>query len=116
METLVTGEVVLDEASESFSNATVYVRLQDVSRIDAKSEIVAEEVMRSVSVDTSEKTSFPFSIQGQLPDRTANYIVTVHVDVNNDGKFSNGDFITTESIPVLTHGYPNDVVIHVVQI
>ena len=116
METLVTGEVVLPEASESFSNATVYIRLEDVSRIDAKSVIVAEEVLRSVSIDASEKTSIAFSIQGELPTQTADYIVTVHVDANNDGKRNKGDFITTETIPVLTHGYPNDVVIHVVQI
>ena len=116
METLVTGEVVLPEANESFSNATVYIRLEDVSRIDAKSVIVAEEVLKSVSVNASEKTSIAFSIQGELPTQTADYIVTVHVDSNNDGKRNRGDFITTESIPVLTHGYPNDVVIHVVQI
>ena len=31
----------------------------------------------------------------------------VHVDVDNDGKISVGDYINMESYPVLTYGNPN---------
>jgi len=116
MESLVTGKVVFDEGSRPFSDATVYVRLVDVSRIDAASEIVAESVLPAVSLDMDKENSFAFSIQGELPNRTAHYIVSVHIDVDNDGKLSKGDYFTTQSFPVLTHGYSDHAVVRVTPI
>ena len=98
MESLVTGKVVFDKGSLPFSDATVYVRLLDVSRVDAASEIIAESVLRAVSLDMHKETSFAFSIPGELPKRTARYNVSVHIDVDNDGKLSKGDYFTTQKI------------------
>ena len=116
MESLVTGKVVFDKGSQPFSDATVYVRLVDVSRVDAASEIVAERVLRAVSLDMRTETSFAFSIPGKLPSQTARYNISVHIDVDNDGKLSKGDYFTTQSYPVLTHGYPDHVVVRVTPI
>jgi len=116
MESLVTGKVVFDEGSRPFSDATVYVRLVDVSRVDAASDIVAETILRAVSLDMRKETSFAFSIPGELPERNAHYNISVHIDVDNDGKLSKGDYFTTQSFPVLTHGYSNHVIVRVTPI
>lgn len=116
MESLVTGKVVFDEGSRAFSDAIVYARLLDVSRVDAASDIVAESVLHAVSLDMRRETSFTFSIPGQLPEPSARYEVTVHIDVDKDGKLSKGDYFTTQSYPVLTHGYPDHVIVRVTPI
>ena len=116
MEPLVTGKVVFEKGSRPFSDATVYVRLLDVSRVDAASEIVAESVLRAVSLDMRNETSFDFSIPGKLPNPTARYNISVHIDGDNDGKRGKGDYLTTQSYPVLTHGYSDHVVVRVTPI
>jgi hypothetical protein len=52
-------------------------------------------------------------LQGRVPDMRARYQVRVHVDVDKDGKVSRGDYITTESYPVLTFGHPSRVRVRV---
>ena len=116
MEFLVTGKVVFNEGSRPFSDATVYIRIVDVSRVDAASEIVAERVLYAVSLDMLQETSLAFSISGELPKRTAHYNVSVHIDVDNDGNLSKGDYFTTQSYPVLTHGYTDYIVVCVTPI
>jgi hypothetical protein len=48
---------------------------------------------------------------GQIPDDQASYTVRVHMDVDGDGRVSRGDYLRMESVPVLTHGYPNRVTV-----
>jgi uncharacterized lipoprotein YbaY len=107
---LVSGEISIADSGSSFSGATVYVRLEDVSQADAASTVVAEQVMRDVS---SADLPLSFSLSGELPDEQANYIVSVHVDVDDNGALNAGDFITMESYPVITHGAPNRINVEV---
>jgi hypothetical protein len=45
------------------------------------------------------------------------YAVSVHIDVDNNGKINSGDFISMESYPVITDRYPKDnVIVHVRQV
>ena len=45
------------------------------------------------------------------------YAVSVHIDVDNNGKINSGDFISMESYLVITDGYPKDnVIVHVRQV
>jgi hypothetical protein len=55
----------------------------------------------------------PFRLRGTLPDNLARYTVRVLVDVDGDGRIGSGDYLNTESYPVLTRGYPDRVVIRV---
>jgi uncharacterized lipoprotein YbaY len=108
---LVSGEILFGEGSEAFSGGTVYVRLEDVSRADAPSRIVAEQVIRHVGYQPGQTGTLAFELRGQVPDEHARYIVSVHVDVDGDGQVSRGDYITMESYPVLTQGYPRQVIV-----
>jgi len=109
---LLCGEVIF-EGTRSFTGATVYVRLEDVSRLDAPSMVIAEQVIRSVVHQAGSQQGLEFSLYGQIPDEQASYTVRVHVDVDGDGRVSHGDFLSMESYPVLTHGYPNRVKVRV---
>jgi uncharacterized lipoprotein YbaY len=105
---LVVGEVRFPEDARPFSGATVYIRLENTSRQDAGSQIVAEQVVQDFSYKGS-KTKLQFELYGEPPDPRASYNVRVHVDVDRDKQISTGDYITTESYPVLTYGYPRRV-------
>jgi hypothetical protein len=109
---LLYGEVIF-EGTRSFAGAIVYVRLEDVSRLDAPSAVIAEQVIRDVAHQAGSQQGLEFSLYGQIPDDQASYTVRVHVDVDGDGRVSRGDYLSMESVPVLTHGYPNRVTVRV---
>lgn len=110
-EPLIDGEIIFDEGTRSFSGATVYARLEDVSRADAPSKVVVEQVIRNVSHQAGHSRTLPIDLRGKIPNEEASYVVRVHVDVDGDGQVSRGDYISMESHPVLTFGYPNQVVV-----
>jgi uncharacterized lipoprotein YbaY len=97
----VTGTIVFGADLEPFVGATVYVRLEDVSRIDASALVVAETVRREVRAGGQAPSEIKFSLKGPPLDPRARYVVRVHVDVDADGQVGVGDYVSTESHPVL---------------
>lgn len=110
---LVTGEILFAQEAHSFSGATVYVRLEDVSLADAPARVVAEQVISDLSYEAGSQAKLEFRLDGEIPDERASYSVCVHVDLNGDEKVSRGDYISMESYPVLTFGYPKQVSVRV---
>ncbi len=110
---LLSGRVVFEDSAESFGGATLRVFLQDTSLADADAVNVAEQVTENVSYDAGARTALPFELHGEPPDESAHYTVRVHVDLDGDGRVSRGDFINTESYPVLTRGRPREVTVKV---
>lgn len=103
----VRGEVLIGVDAPAFSRATVYVRLEDVSRVDAAARIVAEQVVGDVSHAPASVVSIPFAVSAaEVVDERTTYVVRVHVDVDRDRRVGRGDFVSTESHPVLTFGRP----------
>jgi uncharacterized lipoprotein YbaY len=101
---VIQGEVHLADASSSIPNATIYVRLVDVSLADAPSEVIAEEVLENVSIDSEHPTPITFSIRASNLDEDASYSLSVHVDLSGSGDISVGDYITMQSYPVSSTG------------
>ena len=110
---LVSGDIYFEETSKPVSNATVYIRLEDVSRLDAASVLISEEILYDAALVGDGKDRLNFKLYGEVPDAKADYIVRVHVDVDKDGQVSQGDYITMESYPVLTWGHPSQVSLRV---
>jgi len=106
---LVNGEIPLGEAKRSFTGATVHVQLEDVSYADAPSRVIAEQVIPNVSHESGTEHALRFALYGDAPDEKGRYIVTVHVDLQGQGRVNRGDYLSMESHPVLTHGYPNQI-------
>lgn len=114
----VTGRIVLPKAaSRRRRAAAVVVQVEDTSRMDVGSTVVAEQ--RRTDVDLAKAgTDLPFSVAvpAGLIDRRASYNVRVHVDTSGNGEVTEGDYISTASHPVLTHGYPNEAVVPVIEV
>lgn len=113
---LVTGSVILGGELKSFTNATVYVRLEDVSRADGAAIVAAEDVLKGVSHRAGDEARLEFALYGASPAENADYSLSVHVDVDADGEISRGDYISTQSYPVLTYGRPNRVEVRVEEV
>ncbi len=111
-ELLVSVEITFEDA-ESFSGATVYVRLEDVSRADMPAQVVAEQVLRDVSLRPDRPAKLMINLRGKAVDEQARFAVRVHADLDGDGQISRGDYISMESYPVLTFGNPHEAIVRV---
>jgi uncharacterized lipoprotein YbaY len=107
---LASGEIVFDEGEAPFEGATVYVRLEDVSRADAASTVVAEQTLRGIA---SSQGPVLFRLTGEPLDPQASYTVSAHVDVDGDGMVSAGDYLTMESYPVSAQSVGEELTVRV---
>jgi len=110
-----TVSVIVRLADEAPPGATLRVRLEDVSRLDAPSATAAEEELRLLAGATA-GTEFPLLLALADLDETARYSVRAHVDVSGSGEIEPGDLLTTAAHPVLTHGHPDHVAVDAVRV
>ncbi len=113
---LVSGEIWFHPEMTSFANATVYVYLEDVSRQDASAKIAGKQVMANISHSEGSSSSLLFAIYGELPEARAHYSVRVHVSRQGREEIQLGDFVTTQSYPVITFENPDFVSITVSEV
>lgn len=109
---LVAGEVVLDTNAKPFTNARLQVRLLDTSLADAPAKLIAEYVKEGVSSGDL----LSFEIHGEKPDPRVRCTVQASIDVDGDGKTSPGDYVSTQSYPVINHGHTSVVKIVVTRV
>lgn len=94
------GEILLSPGVKPFRDAIVRVRLLDVSRADAPSRIVAEEIISGASYEPGGARTIAFRLRtGPLEDH-AHYILGAHIDLQGTGTPQRGDLVTVESYPV----------------
>jgi putative lipoprotein len=95
------GHVAFAGATPALSGATVRVELHDVTRIDAPSRVVAEQVIANVSMHSGTRGTVPFCLLlSEKLDEKAVYALRAHVDLDGSGRVTPGDFVTMESYPV----------------
>ena len=114
----INGTIIFDNG-ETFSNATIYIRLEDISLMDVPSKILITQTMSNIYYDkktNKQGIKFFIDIDKISFNSTNNYSIFVHIDVNNDGKLNAGDYVSFQNNPVLTHGHSNIVTIKVVKI
>jgi uncharacterized lipoprotein YbaY len=110
-ECLARGSVTVDADPSGLRDARVYVRLEDMSRADASSRIVAEQILSGA--DFAQGAPLQFELRGALPDGSGQCNLRVHVDVDGDGQVSPGDYVSTESYPVTPSTAPQDLQVRV---
>ncbi|MDJ0568871.1 MAG: YbaY family lipoprotein [Pleurocapsa sp. MO_192.B19] len=113
---LVQGEIILPKELGSFNDATVNIYLEDISLQDAPAKIVAQSAIAGVSHSRGTENRVEFALQGEIEDIQANYSVRVHITFHRDEQIHLGDYISTQSYPVLTYGYPDRVSIRVTEV
>ncbi len=104
----VKGKIVFSP-DEDFSVATAYIRLVDVSKQDAPSEIIGEQILRNISHKVGEETKF--SLSREIRDLQGFYIVSIHIDIDRDREVSIGDYITTGYYPVVAEDSPTEITV-----
>ena len=109
---LVSGEILFRPEMTSFANAIVYVYLEDVSRQDASAKIAGKQIMSNISHSRGSSASLQFAIYGELPDARAHYSIRVHVSRQGREDIRLGDYVTTQSYPVITFENPDVVSIN----
>ena len=113
---VVKGEIKFAGKPELPTAAKTYVRLLDTSLADAAAKVVAEQVIEHSAGSLSKGAKVAFVLEPNSIDERGSYSVSVLVDIDGDGKISKGDYISMQSYPVLTYGYPSQVTIEVKQV
>lgn len=110
-EPLVTGTIEFAGEPPPLANARIYVWLEQTSTADAPAQPVASSVLSGAALSHDASGRIPFIINGDAVEPGERYTVRVHADRHGgDGRsIRTGDYVTTESYPVLTYGYPHQV-------
>ena len=102
---VVRGEVVLPMEGVPAEPADIAVYVEDVSRADAPAVVVGEQRQTDVSLRPGASLPFEIEIPADRIDERRAYSVRAHVDHSQSGDVTKGDFVSTQSYPVLTRGY-----------
>ena len=113
--TTINGTIRFQDLSRPIRQATVYVRVEETGRADAPASRIAEVVLRGVDI-SAEASPLRFTIPDVAAVPSGRHVVRVHVDVDGDGRVSRGDYVSTQSYPVLadTSG-PVDIIVREVR-
>ncbi len=104
----VSGEIRWLPLKKPLRNAVVKIRLDDVTLAGARAKTLARVESESVSAEVGQecRVTFAIDVDDNDIDPRARYVVAAHADLDADGEVSRGDYITMQSYPVLTRGYP----------
>jgi putative lipoprotein len=108
----VTGQVDLQGVTAPAGSRLV-LEVEDVSRADAPALGVA-----SLSVELSHPLPryVPFKMEVGSFEIGASYALRAHLDVDGDGQISPGDFVTTESHPVLGDDLSEETIVRLTRV
>lgn len=109
----VQGEIILPGNDLPAETADVIVQVEDVSRADAPSVVIAEQRQSGVSLRGGAVLPFVVEVPAERVDERNSYSVRVHVDVSTPGEVNVGDLVSTQSHPVLTRGHGDRVQVNV---
>jgi hypothetical protein len=112
----VAGRIVADVWQGNPGPVTVRVRLLDTTMIDEPALVMAERVFRDVSAEQFLGAGMAFELVARELNPRARYEIEAFVDCDGDTELGRGDYINAQSYPVLTRGYPRQVVVHVTRV
>ena len=85
---IVEGHIVLDKNVKSFSGATIYVSLEDVTMQDTGSKVISQQVIKDVSYYyddyndlTRHQKKIGFKLFSDMTDFRGMYSIRVHIGV-----------------------------------
>ena len=111
---LVTGDIIFEQNTKPFHNATVYVKLLDIGKQDIQSQVISTQILNNVSFDQEKDKKISFTLRGNITNsRFATFVVSVLVDLDGDTETSLGDFITMTNYQVLSENCPDKITVEV---
>ncbi len=99
---LIEGEITFKSVQNRISGATIYVRLEDISIQDDAGKTLVEQVIGDVTVDPSDLPTYRYLIEHRELEPKDTYRIRVHLDADNSGDISDGDFAWTAQYPATT--------------
>ncbi len=108
---VITGKVRVLAPPVPAPPATLYVRLRDVSEMDAPARLVSELRLDGFDWQLASIDGVPFSLSVDSIEPRTSYTLSVLIDVDGDGRTGPDDFVSKGSYPVLTYGYPSSAVL-----
>ena len=115
LSSVVKGEVILSQKLSSFSGATANIYLEDVTFIDAASTYISKQVIADINHQMGVTNCVEFALNS-FYEQNGRYIIKAHISINGSEEIQRGDYITMESYPVLTFGYPDRVSVYVQEV
>ena len=109
----VRGRILLPREGLPSGPVDVVVKVEDVSRADAPSTVVGQQIRKTLSLSPGETLPFEIEVPDERIDERASYSLSAHVRAAGSEAVKPGDLITTESFPVLTRGYGDEGTIRV---
>jgi len=102
---IVRGEIELPSDTRDVAPERVVIEVEDISRADAPSQVVAHLQLETGELQGGDLIPFSLEVPAGALDERHLYSVSVHVDMSGSGEVESGDYITVQSYPVLTRGY-----------
>lgn len=100
---IVTVEIRASSEARPPAKAPVIVQVQDTSLADAPARVLGEHRGSVASSDGAALATIDVDVATTAERMT----VWAHVDVDQDGRVSKGDFITMQSYPVPSGSHPS---------
>lgn len=79
----------------------VRIQVEDTSRLDAPSIVVAEQCLEDIDLESAAEVPYCVDVPDDAVEVGKRYSVRVHVDVNGTGDVTTGDYVSTAAYPVL---------------
>ena len=100
----VSGDIFFRQPPQDLSRAVIRVRLLDTTMADAPSVPISEVTLRGRDLGGPEALASGIRYELSTPklESTNRYEIAVHVDVEDTGEISAGDYLTTAAHPVPT--------------
>jgi uncharacterized lipoprotein YbaY len=104
----VSGRIALPDTDLPDVAMRIVVCVEDVSRADAPSIVIAEQRVDNVVLRPGGSLPFAIDVAADDLDHRRSYSVRAHVDMDGTGEIRKGDLISMQSYPVLTRGYGDE--------
>jgi hypothetical protein len=93
------------------ASAVLRVNVEEVTRADARANVVARQTVPAQLLLTGGREARRFSIAVADVESTKSYRLRIHLDLDGNGSIGQGDYVSTQSYPVITNGAPLEVIV-----
>ena len=100
------GKIIIPE-KKIIPDCKIYIRILDTSYSDAPAKLINELLIDYTDEKYKNTVAFTVALTKELKPQN-DYILFVHVDVDNDGQLSKHDFIHDRSYPISSYHNPNE--------
>ena len=113
---LLSGEVTFAAQPELPPEAVLRVRVLDTTYADAPALVLSELLVSDVATGANAGRPVAFRVRAEGVNPRSTYTLMAHVSLAGGEKIQPGDYMSTQSYPVITRGHPTHVAVIVERI